>query len=58
MFVLIFSDMKLTKEEKQFLFDVLDNLTDRTHYCEIGEKEAIQLAWPLFKKIRLEIKGY
>lgn len=50
--------MYLTKEEKQFLFDVLDNLTDRTHYCEIGDNEAARLAWPLFKKFRLEIRGY
>lgn len=50
--------MKLTKKEKEFLFDVLDNLTDRTHYCEIGDKEASTIAWPLFKKFRLELKGY
>lgn len=50
--------MKLTKKEKEFLFDVLDNLTDRTHYCEIGNKEANEIAWPLFKKFRLEVKGF
>lgn len=50
--------MRLTKEEKEFLFKVLDHLTDRTHYCEIGEKEANMIAWPLFKKFRLEVRGY
>ena len=50
--------MTLTKKEKEFLFDVLDNLTDRTHYVEIGDREANETAWPLFKKFRLEIKGY
>lgn len=50
--------MKLTKKEKVFLLDVLDNLTDRTHYCEIGDNEANKIAWPLFKKFRLELKGY
>lgn len=50
--------MRLTKKEKEFLFDVLDNLTDRTHYCEIGDNEAKKLAWPLFKKFRLELRGF
>lgn len=50
--------IRLTAKEKEFLFNVLDNLTDRTHYCEIGEKEANAIAWPLFKKFRLEIRGY
>lgn len=50
--------MYLTKEEKQFLFDVLDNLTDRNHFCEIGDEECSRFAWPLFKKFRIEIKGY
>lgn len=58
MFVLMLSSMRLTDKEKEFLFNVLDNLTDRTHYCEIGELEANKIAWPLFKKFRLEIKGY
>ena len=50
--------IRLTAKEKEFLFNVLDNLTDRTHFCEIGEKEANAKAWPLFKKLRLEIRGY
>lgn len=50
--------VRLTKKEKEFLFDVLDNLTDKNHFCEIGEYEASEMAWPLFKKLRLELKGY
>lgn len=50
--------MRLTNKEKEFLYNVLDNLTDRTHYVEIGEKEANKMAWPLFKKFRLELRGF
>lgn len=50
--------MTLTKKEKEFLYNVLDNLTDRTHFVEIGEKEANKMAWPLFRKFRLELLGY
>lgn len=48
----------LSEKQAQFLFDVLDNLTDRTHFCEIGSDECRVLAYPLFKKMRLALKGY
>lgn len=48
----------LSDKEAQFLFDVLDNLTDRNHSCEIGDKECKKLAYPLFKKLRMALKGF
>lgn len=50
--------MKLSKKEKEFLFDVLDNLTDRTHYCEISDEQCERLAYPIFRKLRMDILGY
>ena len=50
--------MRLTKKEKEFLLDITDKLTDKTHYVEINEKQANEIAWPLFKKLRMELKGY
>jgi len=50
--------MRLTKKEKEFLFEVLDRLTNAGHYCEIDESDYHNLAKPLFKKLRLELKGY
>lgn len=48
----------LSEKQARFLFDVLDNLTDRCHSCEIGDDECRDLAYPLFKKLRLALKGY
>lgn len=50
--------MRLTEKEKEFLFSVLDHLTDAGHYYEIDDLEVRDVAWPLFKKFRLELKGY
>lgn len=51
-------NIDLSDKEAQFLLDVLDNLTDRNHSCEIGDKECKKLAYPLFKKLRRSLIGW
>lgn len=48
----------LSDKQAQFLFDVLDNLTDRNFTCIIGGDECRDFAFPLFKKFRRILKGY
>lgn len=50
--------IRLTAKEKEFLFDVLFELTKKTRYCEISDDQAYDIADPLFKKFRLELRGY
>lgn len=53
--------MRLTKEEKEQLLDLLDVVTDR--YPEIGIKRFVNehckhIFYGIFKKVRFELKGY
>lgn len=48
----------LSEKQARFLFDVLDSLTDRCQSCEIGDDECRDLAYPLFKKLRLALNRY
>lgn len=53
--------MRLTKDEKLLLFRLMDVMTDRCPELNISEfdsdwKRALFLS--IFKKLRLEIKGY
>ena len=50
--------MRLSKLEKEFLYHVLDNLTDSKHLCEIGDDECKNYAWPIYRKLRKEVRGY
>lgn len=46
--------MRLTKDEKEKLFELLDVMTDR---CPLGD-DYLRAFWSIFKKLRLELKGY
>lgn len=48
----------LSDKQAQFLFDVLDHLTDRNFTCVIGGDECRDFAFPLFKMLRRRLKGY
>lgn len=51
--------MKLTKNEKEALFELMDTMTDRCHLNvdELGDRYN-STYWNIFKKLRLELKGY
>lgn len=53
--------MRLTKEEKERLFDLMDVMTDRCPSLNIdnfvNEKDN-KLFWNIFKKLRMELKGF
>lgn len=53
--------MRLTKKEKERLYDLLDCITD--YYPKLRIDEFINdddslLFWGIFKKLRLELKGF
>lgn len=53
--------MRLTQEEKERLFDLLDVMTDRCPKMRIDDfvnDEDTFIFWSIFKKLRLELKGY
>lgn len=53
--------MRLTKKEKESLFDLLDCVTDRGPHFRINDfvnqKDNV-IFWNIFKKLRFEVKGY
>lgn len=49
--------MRLSLEEKKYLYKVLDHLTDATGYYHASAFERQYLAYPLFKKFKKEITG-
>ncbi len=53
--------MRLTKDEKTALFELLDVMTDRCPQQGIDKfvtEEYNKTFWSIFKKLRLEIKGF
>lgn len=53
--------MRLTKKEKERLYDLLDCITDRWPKLRIDDfvnDEDTRIFWGIFKKLRLEIRGY
>lgn len=50
--------MRLSLDEKKYLYKILDHLTDRTGYYEVTDDERERITYPLFKKFRLELRGY
>ena len=53
--------MRLTKQEKDRLFDLMDVMTERCPNIRIEEflnDEDNKIFLSIFKKLRLEIKGY
>ena len=53
--------MRLMKKEKERLFDLLDCMTDRCPRLRIDDfvnDEDTKVFWGIFKKLRLELKGY
>lgn len=53
--------MRLTKQEKERLFELLDVMTDRCPHLRIDEfvnDKDNKIFWLIFKKLRIEIKGY
>ena len=53
--------MRLTKSEKQALFELLDIMTDRCPEASLPRLETSyynELFWRMFKKLRLELKGF
>lgn len=53
--------MRLTKQEKERLLELLDVMTDRCPNIRIDEfvnDKDNKIFWAIFKKLRVEIKGY
>lgn len=53
--------MRMSKAEKEKLLRLLDVMTDRCPHLSIDEfdnEETRSIFWNMFKKLRLEIKGY
>ena len=53
--------MRLTKKEKERLFELLDVMTDRCPSLNIDKftnDEDNKTFWSIFKKLRLEVKGF
>lgn len=53
--------MRLTREEKERLLELLDCITDRVPSLRIDEfinDNDTAIFWSIFKKLRLEIKGF
>lgn len=50
--------MRLSKDEKEYLYKILDHLTDRTGYYEVNDWERENITYPLFKKFRMEIRCF
>ena len=53
--------MRLTKTEKERLLDLLDCITDRCPNLRIDDfvnDEDTKIFWGIFKKLRLEVRGY
>lgn len=53
--------MRLTKKEKERLFELMDAMTDRCPSLSIRDfvnDEDTKLFWGIFKKLRLDLKGY
>lgn len=53
--------MRLTKNEKERLLDLLDCMTDRCPHVRIDDfvnDEDTKVFWGIFKKLRFEVKGY
>jgi len=53
--------MRLTKDEKEKLFELLDVMTDRCPsvrlYMKLGD-DNLRAYWSIYKKLRLELKGF
>lgn len=53
--------MRLTLKEKERLYELMDVLTDRSPHLSIDEfvnEEDNEIYWSIFRKLRLELKGY
>lgn len=53
--------MRLTKDEKEKLFELLDVMTDRCPSVRLDMllgDDYLLTYWSIFKKLRLELKGY
>ena len=53
--------MRFTKEEKELLFVLLDDMTDRCPQVLIDvflNDHSNHIFWTMFKKLRFELKGY
>ena len=53
--------MYFTKEEKNLMFELFDVMTDRCPELNISRfdnEKARQVLWTLFRKLRLELKGF
>ena len=53
--------MRMTKDEKEKLFELLDVMTDRCPAVRLdmllGE-DYLRAYWSIFKKLRLELRGF
>lgn len=53
--------MRLTKDEKEKLFELLDVMTDRCPSVRLDMllgDDYLRAYWSVFKKLRSELKGY
>lgn len=48
--------MRLSKAEKEYLYKILDYLTDRIGNYEVNDFERENLAFPLYLKFKQEVK--
>ena len=51
--------MRLTKAEKERLFDLMDRMSDRVQYIdEFDNDRDKDIFYGIFKKLRMELKGF
>lgn len=53
--------MRLTEDEKEKLFELLDVMTDRCPSVRLDMllgDDYLQAYWSIFKKLRLELRGF
>lgn len=53
--------MRFTKEEKEALLELLDAMTDKCPQVKVRDMTSDyynRVFWSMFKKVRLEVKGY
>lgn len=53
--------MQLSKKEKNALFELMDVMTDRCPHVSIDRfdnDKSREIFWGIFKKLRLELRGF
>ena len=51
--------MRLTKKEKETLYDLMDTMTDRCPFIDkFDNVKDREIFYGIFRKLRVELKGY